>query len=220
MARSRQRGELTVTPSALKHPRRFLCHDVTVSSAGQPYPPHVVGEEITDVKDRLRRAIRAERAKLTEQARSRAGEGFAHVVATLPQVTAARCVAAYVARPSEPQTMALLERLAARGTRILLPVLGRGLQRDWAWFTTTEDLQVRAPGRPPEPAGETLGVEALAQAEAIIAPADACVIAMVYQDEVYDAETRPLPREAHDRAVDIAATPTGWQWVRGAQAGA
>lgn len=246
MARSRQRGELTVTPSALKHPRRFLCHDVTVSSAGQPYPPHVVGEEITDVKDRLRRAIRAERAKLTEQARSRAGEGFAHVVATLPQVTAARCVAAYVARPSEPQTMALLERLAARGTRILLPVLGRGLQRDWAWFTTTEDLQVRAPGRPPEPAGETLGVEALAQAEAIIAPAlavdtaggrlgqgggwydrvlqhapaDACVIAMVYQDEVYDAETRPLPREAHDRAVDIAATPTGWQWLRGAPAGA
>jgi len=43
---------------------------------------------------------------------------------------------------------------------------------------------------------------------------------MVYPEEVYDAETRPLPREAHDRAVDIAATPTGWQWLRGAPAGA
>jgi len=214
---------------------------VTVSSAGQPYPPHVVGEEITDVKEQLRRAIRAERAKLTEQARSRAGEGFAHVVAALPQVTAARCVAAYVARPSEPQTMALLERLAARGTRILLPVLGRGLQRDWAWFTTTEDLQVRAPGRPAEPAGETLGVEALAQAEAIIAPAlavdtaggrlgqgggwydrvlqhapaEACVIAMVYPEgglrrrDAAPAARGSRPRRRHRRDAHRMAVAQG-----------
>ena len=39
------------------------------------------------------------------------------------------------------------------------------------------------------------------------------VIAMVFQDEVYDAVVRPLPVEPHDQRVDIIATPAGWQWV-------
>jgi len=216
-----------------------------VSTTSQPYPLRIPGREITDVKEELRRAIRTRRARLTAQARARAGTGFAQVVGGLPQVTAARVVSAYVARSGEPPTTPLLERLAARGTRVLLPVLGQGLQRDWAWYTTPEDLQVRAPGRPPEPAGPTLGAAALVQADAVIVPAlavdtagnrlgqgggwydrvlthaapEACVIAMVYPDEVYDAGSRPLPCEPHDRAVDVVATPEGWQWVRGAPAG-
>jgi 5-formyltetrahydrofolate cyclo-ligase len=207
--------------------------------SAQPYPTHVAGLEITDVKEQLRRAIRGERAKLTDSARLRAATGFAAVVGDLPQVKEARCVAAYVSRPSEPPTLTLLARLAARGTRIMLPVLGSGLQRDWAWYTGPDDLQVRAPGRPAEPSGPTLGQDALAEADAIIVPAfavdtagcrlghgggwydrvlarspeKACIIAMVFPEEVYDADTRPLPREAHDRGVDIIATPTGWRWV-------
>lgn len=214
-------------------------------SSTQPYPVHVTGQEITDVKEELRRAIRTQRGAMPVSARRQAGTGFAQVVGDLPQVRAAHAVAAYVARPSEPQTTLLLERLAARGTRILLPVLGSGLQRAWAWYATTEDLQIRAPGRPPEPDGPTLGVEALEQAEAIIvpalavdtagrrlgqgggwydrvlehAPARAVVIAMVYPIEVYDARTRPLPHEEHDRGVDIVATPDGWQWLKSAPAG-
>lgn len=213
---------------------------MTVSQPAQPYPTHVAGLETREVKEQLRKAIRAERAKLTDAARTRAGLGFAHVVGDLDQVRAARCVSAYVSRPSEPQTLPLLQRLAERGTRILLPVLGTGLQRDWAWYTTPEDLQVRAPGRPPEPPGPTLGAEALRQVDAIIAPAlavdtsgsrlgqgggwydrvlehapaGACVIAMVYPDEVYDAAVRPLPREEHDHRVDLVATPTTWRWLR------
>ena len=208
-------------------------------TVGQPYPIRQ-GQELTEAKEDLRVLIRAERERMTPRARQRAAEGLAQVVGDLAQVRAARCVAAYVSRPTEPDTVPLLERLAARGTRVLLPVLGSGLQRNWAWFTSAQDLQVRAPGRPPEPSGPPLGAEALALAEAIIAPAlavdtagsrigqgggwydrvlvharpDASVIAMVFPDEVYDATTRPLPREEHDRPVDIVATPAGWQWLR------
>jgi 5-formyltetrahydrofolate cyclo-ligase len=235
----RCRGQLVGPRADLNDSQRFLCHDVTVSNA-QPYPVHVAGQEITDVKEELRRAIRTQRGAMAVPARKQAGTAFAQVVGDIPQVKAARVVSAYVARPTEPQTSPLLQRLAARGTRILLPVLGSGLARDWAWYTTTEDLQIRAPGRPPEPDGPTLGAEALEQADAIIlpalavdtdggrlgqgggwydrvlqhAPAQAVTIAIVYPTEVYDARTRPVPREKHDRGVDIVATPDGWQWLR------
>lgn len=210
-----------------------------MSTAGQPYPERLAGIDMTDVKEELRSAIRAERERMTSRTRTRAADGFAMVVGDLPQVRAAHCVAAYVARPNEPGTVPLLERLAARGTEVLLPVLGTGLQRHWAWFTSADDLEVRAPGRPPEPAGPTAGAELLARADAVIVPAlavdtagnrlgqgggwydrvlaharpDVCVIAMVYPDEVYDAEERPLPRQDHDHPVNIVATPTGWRWV-------
>jgi 5-formyltetrahydrofolate cyclo-ligase len=99
---------------------------------------------------------------------------------------------------------------------------------------------VRAPGRPAEPSGPTLGGDAIKLADAIVAPALAVdttgarlgqgggwydrvlvharpgvpVIAMVYPDEVYDATTRPLPCEDHDKPADIVSTPVGWQWLR------
>lgn len=212
-----------------------------MSSAGQPYPDRMARLSTSEVKEQLRRAIRAERERLTPRARARAADGFARVVGDLPQVRAASVVAAYVSRPSEPGTIPLLERLARRGTKVLLPVLGTGLQRDWAWFTTAEDLGVRAPGRPPEPSGPTVGADAVAHAEAVIAPALAVdtsgarlgqgggwydrvlahasprtpVVAMVFAEEVYDAALRPLPHEPHDHRVDIIATPAGWQWVEG-----
>ncbi|WP_149202362.1 5-formyltetrahydrofolate cyclo-ligase [Actinotalea subterranea] len=217
-----------------------------MSTAAQPYPARVAGLDPGELKEALRKDIRAERDRLTPKARARAAEDFAQVVGDLPHIRAARVVAAYVSRPNEPGTVPLLERLAQRGTRILLPVLGTGLQRDWAWFTTAADLEVRAPGRPPEPSGPTLGAEVLAEAEAIVAPAlavdtegarlgqgggwydrvleharpEALVLAMVYPDEVYDATTRPLPREPHDRPVDVVATPTTYRWLRRSPDGA
>lgn len=212
-----------------------------MSTAGQPYPDRLARLSPGEVKEQLRRAIRAERERMTPRLRARAAEGFAQVVGDLAQVRGASVVAAYVSRPAEPGTIPLLERLARRGTKVLLPVLGTGLQRDWAWFTTAEDLRVRAPGRPPEPSGPTVGADAVAGAEAIIAPALAVdtagarlgqgggwydrvlahatprtpVIAMVFVDEVYDAAERPLPHEPHDHRVDIIATPTRWQWIAG-----
>lgn len=211
-----------------------------MTTPDQPYVEHQTGVEVYEVKEELRRALRSRRAKLSPRALETAGLGLAKVVAGIPAVAEAGCVAAYVSRPTEPPTRPLLDRLAARGTRIMLPVLGAGLRRDWAWYRGPGDLQIRAPGRPAEPAGPTLGADALTEVQAVIAPAlavdtdgarlgqgggwydrvlrhapaDALVIATVFDDEVYDATVRPLPREPHDRIVDIVATPSGWRWLR------
>lgn len=207
-----------------------------MSSTVQPYPA-TGGLGIVEAKDELRRAIRAERAKRSPRVLSRAADDFAQVVGDMAEVRRARCVAAYVSRPTEPGTVPLLERLARRGTRVLLPVLGTGLSREWAWFTDPDDLVVRAPGRPPEPSGPCLGPEALGEAEVVVAPAlavdtdggrlgqgggwydrvlgharpDAPVIAMVFPEEVYDAGERPLPAEPHDVRMRLVATTAGWR---------
>ena len=102
-------------------------------------------------------------------------------------------------------------------------MLGSGLQRDWAEYAGVDDLRERAPGRPPEPGGPTLGAAALAEADVVIAPALAVdttgarlgqgggwydralehirpgvpVIALVFPEELYDADTPPAaPRAA------------------------
>lgn len=189
-----------------------------------------------EVKEQLRTAIRTARAQRSPRLRDEAAIALADVVARIPQVLDASCVSVYASRLGEPGTGVLLELLASRGVRILLPVLGAGLQRDWAVYEGPEDLRERAPGRPPEPGGPALGPAALAEADVIVTPAlavdtagsrlgqgggwydraleharaDALVVALVFPEEVYDAQTRPLPHEPHDRRVDAYATPAGW----------
>ena len=208
-----------------------------MSTASQPYPVVLDAE---DAKESLRAAIREVRMARSERRRRAAATAFAEVLETMPELRDAHCVAAYAARAGEPGTGPLLEALAARGVRVLLPVLGTGLQRDWAAYDGADDLRQRAPGRPPEPGTTQLGAGALGDADVIVAPALAVdtagarlgqgggwydraleharpgtpVIAMVYAEEVYDAETRPLPREPHDRRGDAVATPEGWRWLR------
>ena len=211
-----------------------------MSIAAQPYPHAVGTDDPEDAKETLRSAIRTARQARSERRRTEAAVAFAAVLETMPELRKARCVAAYVARPTEPSTGPLLEMLAARGVRVILPVLGTGLQRDWAVYDGAADLQQRAPGRPPEPGTTALGAAALHAADVIVAPALAVdtsgarlgqgggwydraleharpgtpVIAMVFAEEIYDAGTRPLPRQPHDRLVDAVATPEGWRWLR------
>jgi len=202
----------------------------------QPYP-HVSDESgIEDFKESLRGQIREARQQRSPRRRAEAGQGLAHVIETIPDVANAHCVSLYASRPGEPDTSWLLERLSARGVRVLMPILGAGLQRDWAEYAGADDLRQRAPGRPPEPGTPTLGAEALAEADVVIAPALAIdthgtrlgqgggwydralehlrpgvrVIGVVFPEELYDAEVRPLPRESHDRPVDAVATPQEW----------
>ena len=199
----------------------------------QPYPVLPDHTETTDVKETLREEIRAQRRRLGANVRTTAAEGFARLLTDLPVVREASVVAAYANRPSEPATGPLLTRLTGAGVRVLLPALGPGLGRDWAWFTTADALQSRSPGRPPEPDGPRLPGDAVAEADVVIVPAlavdtsgarlgqgggwydrvladvpaDVPVIAMVFAHEVYDAAVRPLPREPHDRTVDAVCTP-------------
>ncbi len=212
-----------------------------MSSVAQPYPHVSDGDEVEDVKERLRLAIRDARKLRSVRRREEAAKALAEVVLTIPAVEQARCVSVYAARVTEPGTGALLEELSARGIRVLMPVLGSGLQRDWAEYAGPDDLRERAPGRPPEPGGPTLGPEALADADVVIAPALAVdtsgarlgqgggwydralehirpgvpVVALVFPEELYDADVRPLPSERHDRAVDAVATPEEWHLLRG-----
>jgi 5-formyltetrahydrofolate cyclo-ligase len=207
-----------------------------MSGPDQPYPLHG-SIEVEDAKEILRKAIRTNRQSRSERLRKEAAVAIADVIETIPEVAAATCVATYAARPTEPGTAEMLERLAARGVRVLLPVLGAGLQRDWAEYAGPADLQVRAPGRPPEPGTAPLGPEALALADVVVAPALAVdsrgvrlgqgggwydrvltglrpgsrVIAVVFPEEVYDAATRPLPVQMHDILVDAVATTIDWR---------
>lgn len=211
-----------------------------MSSVAQPYPHVADGDEVEDVKERLRLAIREARKARSPRRRDEAAKALAEVVLTIPAVEHARCVSVYAARSTEPGTGALLEELSARGVRVLMPVLGSGLQRDWAEYAGADDLRERAPGRPPEPGGPTLGPEALGDADVVIAPALAVdtsgarlgqgggwydralehlrpgvpVVALVFPEELYDADVRPLPREQHDRAVDAVATPEEWRRLK------
>jgi 5-formyltetrahydrofolate cyclo-ligase len=211
-----------------------------MSSVAQPYPRVVDGDEVEDVKERLRVAIRDARKARSPRRRDEAAEALAQVVLAIPAVANARCVSVYAARSTEPGTGVLLEKLAARGVRLLMPVLGSGLQRDWAEYAGADDLRERAPGRPPEPGGPTLGPEALGDADVVIAPALAVdtsgarlgqgggwydralehirpgvpVVALVFPEELYDADVRPLPREQHDRPVDVVATTEEWRPLR------
>lgn len=151
----------------------------------------------------------------------------------------AGCVALFVSRSTEPGTGALIEALHRQGTRVLLPVLGPGLARCWGEFTSTDDLQERAPGRPPEPSGEVLGPEALAEADVIFAPALAIdadgvrlgqgagwydralhyrrpgtrVFGIVHEAEL--VSDRCLPRAEHDVPVDAVVTEDRWFLLEG-----
>ncbi len=213
-----------------------VCDTGHMCAAAQPYPPAQDGGDVTDTKDEFRAMLRAARHHTTPRQRAEAGVALARVVSTLPGLDEARCVAAYSARPSEPDTTAILDMLAGRGVEVLLPVLGAGLSREWATYAGPDDLVQRAPGRPPEPGTPSLGAEGLSRADLILAPALAVdssgtrlgqgggwydralqharpgvpVVALVFADEVYDADTHPLPREQHDRRVDMVATPEGW----------
>lgn len=208
-----------------------------MSGTTQPYLQFSASDELPVVKDLLRRAILAERDKRTPRELERSAHDFAQVVGDLPAVRGAAVVAAYAARAAEPGTTPLLDRLAGKGARVLLPVLGTGLQRQWAWLTGTDDLDVRAPGRPPEPPGPGMPADAISEADVVVVPALAVdtaghrlghgggwydrvlehvrpgvpVIAMVYAEEVYDAATRPLPLEPHDRPVDGWVTTGGYR---------
>jgi 5-formyltetrahydrofolate cyclo-ligase len=187
----------------------------------------------SEEKDRLRHRIREQRAHRSARQRSEVAQRLADVVLTIPEVADARCVSVYASRPTEPGTGPLVEVLAARGVRLLLPVLGTGLQRDWAEYAGPDDLRERAPGRPPEPGGDPLGAAALADADVVLVPAlavDAAggrlgqgggwydrvlahvrpgvpVVALVHEDEVLGS----VPRAPHDVGVTAVATPTGWR---------
>jgi 5-formyltetrahydrofolate cyclo-ligase len=137
-------------------------------------------------------------------------------------------VAGYVGVGTEPPTGPLLELLARRGARVLLPVVRPGGTLDWA--TGSADL-VSGPLGLREPAPPYLGPDAVREAGLVLVPALAVdrlgrrlgrgggyydrvlaalprttvLVAVVFDEEVLDE----VPVEDHDRPVHAALTPAG-----------
>ena len=191
--------------------------------------------EPDEAKAHLRAVIRRERLHRSERRRHEAGAAFRAPGLSRPASPAARGVSVSAARPHAPGTAPLIEALHRRGVRVLIPLLGDGLQRGWGVYRGIDDLIERAPGRPPEPSGDFLPCTALAEADVIVVPALAVdtqgtrlgqgggwydralmdarpgtpIVALTFANEVRDASAEPLPRERHDIGVDMVITPEG-----------
>ena len=194
-------------------------------------------EAVIEAKGALRLRLREQRKQRSARQRAQASAAIADLLDSIPEVREAGTVAAYAARPAEPDTLAWLDRAIGRGQKVMLPVLGAGLARNWAYCDDLADLTERAPGRPPEPSTGELGAEAVAAADVVIAPALAIdtrgrrlgqgggwfdrmlalvprgvpVIALVFDDELFDGDAAPLPHEPHDLHVTAVVTPSGWR---------
>jgi 5-formyltetrahydrofolate cyclo-ligase len=180
-------------------------------------PKLALRDQILTARGRLGPAMLAERAGRV-----------ADLLLDAPEVRRAATVAAYVSVGREPGTGALLERLAAAGKRIILPVLQPDLDLDWAVFTGDADLR-RAGRGLLEPSGKLLGLEAVATADVVVVPGlatDPTGMRLGRGGGSYDRALRratgwtvchlnpeeliaTVPAAPHDRHVQAAATSQG-----------
>ncbi|WP_322920202.1 5-formyltetrahydrofolate cyclo-ligase [Nocardioides renjunii] len=123
----------------------------------------------TVAKGALRDQVRAARKRRPLGEAAAFAAGVADVALTWDEVRRAATVAAYVSVGSEPGTGLLLDALLAAGKRVLLPVVLRGLDLDWAVHTGREDLAPAVRGLL-EPTGPRLGVEAIGRADVVLVP--------------------------------------------------
>ena len=178
-----------------------------------------------EAKARLRAQLRERRAARTDAERAAEGERLAGHAGALPAAT----VAAFVGTRTEPPTLPLLEALRAAGRRVLLPVLREDMDLEWAPYEAVGALRPARLGLL-EPTAASLGLDAVREAELVLAPAlavdragrrlgqgggsydralersGAPVVAIVFDEEVRDA---PVPVEPHDRPVAGVLTPGG-----------
>jgi 5-formyltetrahydrofolate cyclo-ligase len=192
---------------------------------------HGMSGNIRKQKSQLRARLLEARRGLTTGERQEASRALAERVRDLAPLATAGTVAAYVSTGSEPGTRDLIDALRTQGTRVLLPVLRADNDLDWAAYEGPDAL-VPGPRRLVEPAGVRLGVEAVAQAQAVLLPglavdaagarlgrgggsydrvlerlaamgAHPMLVVLLYAHEVVDT----VPREPHDHLVDAAVTP-------------
>lgn len=178
-------------------------------------------------KGDLRAAVLARRRTRTPAERTSAADAIAAHLLAEPVARVER-VAAYLSMPTEPGTGPLLSGLHDRGTEVIVPVAGPDHTLDWVRWTPDLDATVSTLGVP-EPAGDRLGVSALADAGLVIVPAlsvdfagnrlgrgagyyDRALAAarsprcaLVFADELVER----LPRGDHDVPVELVVTEMG-----------
>lgn len=169
-------------------------------------------------KHAWRSSLLVQRRSMGAGVRSEASAAITSHVLESPEVlllSPGDVVAAYASFGTEPSTIDLLALLTARGVTVIVPAVLDDRQLDWVGASD----------------GASLGIRAIGSAALVIAPALACdrrgsrlgrgggsydralshvgssvpVCALVYEDEV----VVELPQEPHDRAVTMAAIPSG-----------
>ncbi|HEU4997635.1 MAG TPA: 5-formyltetrahydrofolate cyclo-ligase [Lapillicoccus sp.] len=172
-------------------------------------------------KSALRRRVRsARRERLPERDVEAEAAALADAVTALvEQVTDGRVcrVAAYESRPTEPPTHLLVQRLAAAGYEVVVPITLDDLDLDWKVSGTPEPLGRNAirealvivsPGLAVDRAGHRLGQGGGSYDRALArCRADAVVVTLLFDDEVLAAGEVPV--DAHDRPVDRVVTTSG-----------
>ncbi|GAA1247945.1 hypothetical protein GCM10009665_43570 [Kitasatospora nipponensis] len=187
-------------------------------------------------KAALRSHLLAERRALSPERRAAAAAALAE--RALPLVPAGGVVAAYVSVGAEPGTRPLLDLLAARGLRVLLPVLLPDNDLDWAPYQGAGHLAPAGRGLL-EPTAPRLGPAAIGTAALVLLPGLAVdrrglrlgrgggsydrVLARLDELTGHAGHPGPLlatllyesellervPAEPHDRPVHAAVTPAG-----------
>ncbi|MER0446282.1 5-formyltetrahydrofolate cyclo-ligase [Streptomyces sp. Edi4] len=181
----------------------------------------------------LRRGLLDARKRLDQDELRAASLALAERALALPELAAARTVAAYVSVGREPGTRALIDALRARGVRVLLPVLLADNDLDWAVYAGPEHLLPAGRGLL-EPDGERLGPSAVTGADAVLLPGLAvdargmrlgrgggsydrvlarveaagsapALVVLLYANEV----VARVPEEPHDHPVRAVVTPCG-----------
>ncbi|MFF7360827.1 5-formyltetrahydrofolate cyclo-ligase [Streptomyces sp. NPDC008125] len=208
--------------------------DISGTPADQPSDaPSGPPADAASLKASLRRELLAARAELTAEELADSAAALARTALTLPELTGARTVAAYVSVGREPGTRALLDALRARRVRVLLPVLQSDHDLDWAVYEGTGRLLKAGRGLL-EPAGPRLGAPAVLDAGAVLLPglaadtrgmrlgrgggsydrvlarlaaagAHPALVVLLYGNEV----VARVPSEPHDHPVDAVVTPAG-----------
>ena len=186
-----------------------------------------VGEIKRELRDEFRRARRARVA--VEGDAARIAEHVLDVEEVRDACAGGRPIGCYVSRTEEPPTEVLRERLLDSGAQVLLPRID-GEDLVWVRVTPETTWDVNR-WNIEEPVGPTfdgspavwiipgLAIDAdgyrLGQGGGYFDRAladigdDALVIAIVFESEFVSE----LPRELHDRRVDVVVTPDRVRWL-------
>ena len=193
-------------------------------------PVSCSGPDPAAQKAALRRQLLATRRRRPPVELIAAANQLAEVLVEQPELAGSQVVAAYVSVGGEPGTGPLLDALSERGVRVLLPVLQRDFDLDWAPYAGAEALASSRLGLL-QPTTAPLGPGAVASADVVLCPALAVdargnrlgrgggscdralrrvpygrfTCALVYDDEWLPC----VPVDRHDMPVAAAATPSG-----------
>jgi 5-formyltetrahydrofolate cyclo-ligase len=181
---------------------------------------------VTD-KPGMRSRIQAARAAMTDAERETARLSIRSQVLSYCEARLARhaWIAAYRPMPTEPGSVELLDALAGREHRVLVPAILPDRDLDWtSWDDTSR--------RSGHPATRLLGLDAIGRAALVLVPAYAVdrlghrlgrgggsydralgrvapgtpIAALLYDGELLDT----VPVDEWDRPVTAAVTPAGW----------